>query len=137
MRASRPKAWPTQSCSCPVSAHDVCICCRVPLARERVPRAHTPAICIWHSCIKRLVDRLRAIDLADVIGSINAKFNIRIEFFETDASLRTYNRFAIRQLSELSYEGEACWTSFRFTFLNTRDASWKCLQSAFQDFTLA
>jgi hypothetical protein len=93
--------------------------------------------CLTSHCTRARADRLRAIDLADVIGSINAKFSIQIEFFETDGSLRTYNRFAIRQLSDLSYEGESCWTSFRFTFLNSKDASWKCLQSAFKDFTLA
>jgi hypothetical protein len=82
-------------------------------------------------------DRLRAVDLTDVVSSIDTKFRIQIQFFETDNTLRTYNRFAIRQLSGVSYEGESCWISYRFTFLNSADASWKCLQSAFKDFTLA
>ncbi len=71
------------------------------------------------------------------MSSINAKFNIQVQFLETDNMLRTYNRFAIRQLSDVSFEGESCWISFRVTFLKSADASWKCLQSAFKDFTLA
>ncbi len=100
--------------------------------RHHIPRARGGL-----TCVHTRADRLRATDLTDVIGSINTKFSIQIEFFETDGSLRTYNRFAIRQLSDLSYEGESCWISFRFTFLKAKDASWKCLQSAFKDFNLA
>ncbi len=73
----------------------------------------------------------RAASMAPLRPVLERMFNVQLEFFETDSSLRTTNLFRARQLTDVSYEGESCWISFRVTFLDGAPSS--CFMDVFKD----
>ena len=62
-----------------------------------------------------------------VIPTLNALYNIRATFYETDN--RVTNRFSLIQVDAVTFTGETNFIGYRVSFNNPADVNFACLSA--------